>query len=521
MTHNFAQVPSVETPRSSFDRSTGYKTAFDSGYLIPIFVDEVIPGDTHNLNMTAIARLATPLRPFMDNLFMDTHFFFVPTRLVWENFQRFMGEKDNPSDSTDYLVPVMETPGVGGYGAETIYDYMGIPPDIENIQPISLPMRCYNLIYNEWYRDQNLQDSVAMGIGDGPDAENKFTLLKRGKRHDYFTSCLPWPQKGDSVDLPLGEKARITGLGNTGTSYPSSPTSVNEAGGVTRDYTDAVDLDPGSFVYMEEDPDHAGHPGIYADLSTATAASINQIRQAFQMQRLLERDARGGTRYTEIIRSHFGVVSPDQRLQRPEYLGGGSSPINLNIVAQTTADTFSGRAMGDLAAYGETVLRNHGFTKSFTEHGYVIGIVSVRADLTYQQGLHRMWSRSTREDFYWPSLAHIGEQAVLNKEIYLQGTNADDDVFGYQERYAEFRYKPSQITGKMRSVDPQSLDVWHLSQEFDTLPQLNDEFIEEDPPVDRVTQVSSQPQFIFDSYFKLRSARPMPMYGVPGLVDHF
>ena len=511
MSHNFSQVPSAEIPRASFDRSHGGKTTFDAGYLIPVFVDEALPGDTFNLNMTGFARLATPLHPFMDNMFIDSFFFAVPLRLIWTRFNKFMGEQDDPGDSTDYLVPTMTSPAVAGYDAESLHDYFGIPTEIPDLEHSSLWHRAYNLIWNEWFRDENLQDSIVVNKGDGPDSSANYVLKRRGKRHDYFTSALPWPQKGDSVTLPLTGNAPVISDGNeTIFTDGSDPLNLIKTNGITSADWSAAASGTGNMKYLS---------GLEADLSSANAATINQLRQSFQIQKLFERDARGGTRYTEIIRSHFGVISPDARLQRPEYLGGGSSPVNINPIAQTSESATT--PQGNLAAMGVSTLSNHSFTKSFTEHCVVIGLVCARADLNYQQGLNRMFSRSSRWDFYWPALSHIGEQAVLNKEIYAQGTTTDDDVFGYQERFAEYRYKPSTITGQFRSNFAQTLDTWHLAQDFASLPALNAAFIEDDPPVDRVIAVTSEPHFLFDSYFRLHCARPMPVYSVPGLIDHF
>lgn len=526
--HKFSEVPRVEIQRSSFDRSFGYKSAFDSGYLIPFYVDEALPGDTFTMKMTAFARLSTPMKPIMDNLYMDTFFFSVPNRLVWNNWQKFNGENDDASynASTDYQVPVIN----GTVAENTLGDYMGLPIGMATTFN-ALHTRAYNLIWNDWFRDENIQPVIDVDKDDGPDDLANYVLKRRGKRHDYFTSCLPWAQKGESVELPMATYAPVLGIGvDTSGDFPISTQPVHESGGYTTTYyadaysTTIGEPEPGDgAVWIEEATDNPGFPGIYADLSAATAATINELRQAFQIQKLLERDARGGTRYTEVIRAHFGVTSPDARLQRPEFLGGGSSPVNISPVANTssTATGDENNDQGDLAGIGTVSFSGHGFSKSFTEHCVIIGMVSVRADLSYQQGMDRMWSRQTRFDYYWPALAHIGEQAVLRGEIYHQGSSDDDLVFGYQERYSEYRYKQSLITGPMRTANSLSLDIWHLAQDFGSAPTLSEAFIQDDPPVSRVLAVTDAPQFLFDSFMKLKCARPMPVYGVPGFTDHF
>lgn len=554
MKHAFSMIPKTSIQRSSFDRSFGYKTTFNEGLLIPFFCDEVLPGDTFKLKTSVLARLSTPIVPVMDNMFLDMQFFFVPNRLLWDHWTNFNGEQRDPTDSTDYLVPTITSP-VGGFAAQSIFDYLGLPTGVANLSVNSLPLRAYNLIWNEWFRDENLQDSVTVEHGDS-DNVNNYSLLKRGKRHDYFTSCLPWPQKGSAVTVPLAGDITAKDISTVSPLFPfqngsafgfntvSAVTSVSgvkspvytETSGipgpseVVKSYVDPqlsvqsqnlpTGITTGGYLVMDQTSINNIAGALQLTSTTQSSVNVNDLRSAFQIQRLLERDARGGTRYTEILRSHFGVISPDARLQRPEYLGGCSTPVNINPVQQTSATT-SVTPQGNLAAFGYISNTHDDFNHSFVEHGYIIGLMSVRADLTYQQGINRMWSRQSRFDFYWPALAHLGEQAVLNKEIFAQGNDQDNQVFGYQERYAEYRYKPSLITGKLRSSDPDTLDVWHLSQKFTTLPKLNSDFIEENPPISRVVAVQNEPHFIGDFYFDLKCIRPMPLYGVPGLIDHF
>jgi hypothetical protein len=518
--HQFSEVPHADIQRSTFDRSHGLKTTFNAGQLVPIYADEALPGDTFSCNVTAFARLATPIHPTMDNLFMDTHFFAVPIRLVWEDFEEFMGETKTykaagssrldgtPDFTVAAPIPPILTAGVSGEPEASLSDYLGVPTKIAALEFSALWHRAYTLIWNDWFRDENLQAPKTISTASGSDA-TVYSLLNRGKKHDYFTSSLPWPQKGADVTLPLGTTAPVISDGNY-----IGVTTTGTAETLYWDKTATkVRLNPGSDDALNL---KFKDPGLVADLSDATSATINQLRLAFATQKFLEKQARSGSRYIEVIKGHFNVTSPDARLQRPEYLGGGSSPVNISPVAQTSS-TDATTPQGNLSAIGTTVLSGHSFTKSFTEHTIVVGLVSVRTDLTYQQGLNRMFSRETIYDYYWPTLSTIGEQSVLNKEIYAQGTADDDGVWGYQERYAEYRYKPSNITGKFRSNATGTLESWHYAQEYASLPLLGDSWIQvTDTNVQRTLAVATEPQFIFDSLFKLKCTRPMPVNSVPG-----
>ena len=545
--HRFSDAPAMYMKRTKFDRSHVYKTTFDSGKLIPVFIDEVLPGDTTRMSVNYFARLATPIKPIMDNIYLDWFFFFVPNRLVWEHWQNFCFEQEDPDDSTDYVIPTVTATGNSDNAyIGSLWDYFGLPVNTSgNLSGISaLPFRGVYLIWNEWFRDENLQKSVKIQKGDTNEVLNSarsseqpswlftsdtnivpgFACPPRGKRHDYFTSALPWTQKGPGVNISLTGDAPVFGNGQSlGLAPDSADASVGylsmsgNVGAILRN-ANGSEWSSGQSAFVTSD---GSKSGLLADLSDVSAITINGLRTAFQMQKFYERLARGGSRYTEVLRSFFGVVSPDARLQRPEFLGSFTKMVNVNPIAQTSA-TDNTSPQGNLSAYGVTAAKFHGFTKSFVEHGYVFGFVCARADLTYQQGINKMWLRSTVYDFYWPTFAHLGEQAVELREIFAQGSKADTTVFGYQERYAEYRYKPSQITGKFRSsVVKGSLDMWHLSQFFKNAPTLNEEFIIENPPINRIIAVTDEPEFLLDIGFRYTTVRPMPMFGTPGLVDHF
>lgn len=547
---HFAQLPRVDISRSTFDRSSSHKTSFNVGDVIPFYIDEVLPGDTFSVKTSKVVRMQSLITPVMDNIYLDTYYFFVPNRLVWEHWRELNGENTTSAwiPSVEYQVPQVTAPS-GGWSTGTIADYFGIPVSVGNLSVSALPFRAYSLIMNEWFRDENLSDPINIPVTDatvaGSNGSNYITDLVKGgkpfkaaKYRDYFTSCLPSPQKGPDVSIPVADLNPLPVYPVAGsTTFGSDATALKwrKVSGPDLNPTDSylVGANYSASPSFATAPNYAS-VGAYGSqtlapdnlwafpASFATAATINQLRLAFQIQKLYERDARGGTRYIEILKSHFGVTSPDARLQRPEYLGGNRCPVTINQILQTS-ETTSSSPQGNPTGQSLTTDVHFDFKKSFVEHGFVIGVMVARYDHTYQQGLERFWSRKDRFDYYWPVFANIGEQAVLNKEIFAQGTSVDDEVFGYQEAWADYRYKPSRVSGEMRSNVSNSLDVWHLADDYDTLPSLSDGWIREDSgTVNRVLAVSEQlaNQLFCDIYIQNKCTRPMPMYSVPGLIDH-
>lgn len=556
----FALNPTrLDMSRSRFDRSSSYKTTFNVGQLIPFYVDEVLPGDTFSIDTSKVVRMQTLLTPVMDNIYLDTYFFFVPNRIVWEHWRELMGENTQSAwlPQVEYSVPQITSPATDGWKVGTIADYMGIPTGVPGLSVNALPFRAYALICNEWFRDENLSDPLNIPVGDstvaGVNTGNYITDVAKGglpfvaaKYHDYFTSCLPAPQKGPDVTISAVGSGKIPVFADTSTIPGYNPQVGNSLNpillaGVNTWSGHEPYGSPSTLVSASAAPQPGGavsagsrsNPtavgtlspvNLWADVSAGAelpVATINQLRTAFQIQKLYERDARGGTRYIEILKSHFGVTSPDARLQRPEYLGGSRIPININQVVQNSETSTT--PQGNTAAYSLTVDSHSEFTKSFVEHGFIIGLMVARYDHSYQQGLERFWSRKDRFDYYWPVFANLGEMSVKNKEIFAQGSDKDDEVFGYQEAWADYRYKPSRVTGEMRSQYAQSLDVWHLADDYAQLPSLSDSWIREDPAtVNRILAVSDQvsAQLFCDIHIRCLATRPMPLYSIPGLIDH-
>jgi len=526
-TKYFNQTPSVSHPRSSFDRSKGVKTTFDAGWLIPIFCDQMIPGDTLNLDFEGMARLATPIKPTMDNLYLETFWFFVPRRLTWTNFQRYMGEQDNPTDSIDYLIPQIGTPdGGGGIAVMSLFDYLDIIPGVENINWRNDIGRSYNLIWNKWFRDENLQTSAVVDMDDGPDTLTDYVLLRRGKRKDYFTSCQLTPQKGPTVLIPGSDYLPVHGIGKNTANYLTGAVTPRESDGTSASYASSAIIDNSTTDYrffVEQGATGTkgttGYPAIHVDMTENTDGTMNALRMAEAMQVFYERQMRGGSRYIEQNKYQFGVTSPDARLQRPEFLGGGSTRVNITPTTQTNNTGATGTPQGNLAGVGIANVRNHGFTRSFTEHGIVLGLMSVRADLNYQNAMQRWYQIRSRDEEYFPPFANLGEQAVMLTEIYQNAFDSGgaETVWGYQERFAEYKQAFSTITGLFRSNVSGSLDVWHYAIDFDSAPTLGSSFIEDNPPIDRTIAVPSEPHFLFDSFLRINHVRPIPAHSAPRL----
>ena len=536
---HFSQVPTLEAKRSKFYIPYDHKTTFNGGKLVPLGVWEILPGDTCEMSMSSVVRMTTPIYPIMDNCFMDVYFFYERNINLWDHWEEFQGENKITAweQPTNYSIPQITSPS-GGWTEDTIADHFGIPTKVSNLSINHLPFRMYCKVWSDWFRDENLKDNVYYTTGDATttgantgsyvtNAQCGAELLPVAKIHDYFTSALPEPQKGPSVGIPIGNwapvKTQNTRLGLTGTPLLWSDNNGYAATldgtvgiGNTGETVETSDYSSTRTIYTNLRPDN-----LFADLSQATLATINQLREAYAVQRYYEALARGGSRYVETLRGIWGVTPLDGSLHRSEYLGGFRTPINITQVLQTSS-TDSVSPQGNTAAYSYTPDSQDVFTKSFEQHGYLMCVACIRTEKTYQQGIERFWNRKGKFDFYIPQLANIGEQAILNKEIYAQGTNADEQAFGYQEAWADYRYKPSQVTGKMRSNATGTLNAWHYAENYSALPTLSTTWIDEDNSViTRTLAVTNEPQFIGDFYFNTTWVREMPVYSVPGLSERY